>query len=102
MRIVVQASWRTRWRAGRGRCLDRQLRPQMEAVPGDGSSKALLELTDCEDRCSCCRRADIQWPGWRHHRINRKTAYAHRSSVYATLRLGSDHALRVLAAAEGW
>lgn len=33
--------------------------------------------------------------------INNKTAYAHRSSVHAKLRLGSDHELRVLAAARG-
>ena len=33
--------------------------------------------------------------------INNKTAYAHRSSIYAKLKLASDHELRMLAKRRG-
>ncbi len=82
--------------------LDRDLRPQMEAAAANGQFNVLPELTDREAQVflllarghSVARVADTIG-------INSKTAYAHRSSLYAKLKLGSGHELRKLAALRG-
>ena len=82
--------------------LDRELRAQQVAVEAGGKHQALPELTE--------REAQVFLLLARGHSvarvattigINNKTAYAHRSSIYTKLKLGSDYELRVLAKRRG-
>ncbi len=81
--------------------LDRALRSPAASDAGGGPA-LLPELTEREAQVflllarghSVARVADTIG-------INSKTAYAHRSSIYAKLKLGSDHELRVLGKRRG-